>query len=118
IVAIVDNDELTAGALLRGVVDEILFGAVRADVAFEREFAGDDLFDGDFFVPAVAAVLLFPSRLRHLFGAAERAPRFGDRLAWHDDLIVSDRPPCPSRPPAPPSTLRRDAGPLFERGRV
>ena len=83
IVPVVDDDQLTAGALQRRVVDQVLLGAVRADVALQRELARDDLFDGDLLVPAVAAVLLFAARLGHFLRAAQRAPRLDDRLAWH-----------------------------------
>ncbi len=74
------------------MVDEILFRAVRADVAFEREVARDDLFDGDFLVPAVAAVLLLAPRLGDLFGAAQRASRLDDRLAGHESECIA--PSC------------------------
>jgi hypothetical protein len=60
------------------VVDQVLLGAVRADVAFERELACDDLLDGELLVPAVAAVTLIAARLRDLLGAAERASRLRD----------------------------------------
>ena len=58
------------------MVDEVLLGAVRADIALQRELARDDLFDGDLLVPAVATVLLFASRLGDLFRTAKGAPRF------------------------------------------
>src|SRR5262245_39659518 len=83
IVAVVDDDQLAAGTLQCRVVDQVLLGAVRADVALQRELARDDLLDRDLLVPAVAAVLLFTARLRHFFGTAQRAPRLDDRLAWH-----------------------------------
>ena len=38
------------------MIDQILLGAVGADVALQRELTGDDLLDGDLLVPAVAAV--------------------------------------------------------------
>ena len=78
VVAVVDDDDLAAGTLDGGVVDEVLLGAVRADVALQRELARDDLLDGDLLFPAVAAVPLLAARLGHLFGAAERALRFGE----------------------------------------
>jgi hypothetical protein len=56
--AVVDDEQLPAGALDGRVVDEVLLGRVRADVAFQGEFAGDDFLDGDFLVPAVPAVFL------------------------------------------------------------
>jgi hypothetical protein len=84
IVSVVHDNQLPAGPLLRGVVDEVFLGAVRADVALQCELAGDDFLDRDFLVPAVAAVLFLAAGLRHFFGAAQRAPRLGDRLAWHD----------------------------------
>jgi len=52
----------------------ILLGAVRADVALERELARDDLFDRDLLLPAVAAVLLLAPRLGDVLRAAEGAP--------------------------------------------
>src|SRR5215213_4994017 len=45
--AVVDDEQLPAGALDGRVVDEVLLGRVRADVAFQGEFAGDDFLDGD-----------------------------------------------------------------------
>src|SRR5207247_1925229 len=83
VVPVVHDDELSAGALLRRVIDQVLLRAVRADVTLQRELARDDLLDGDFLVPAVAAILLLAPRLRNLFRAAERASRFDDCLAWH-----------------------------------
>src|SRR4051812_36520557 len=71
IVAIVDDDQLAAWALESRMVDEIFLGAMCADVTFERELAGNDLFDRDLLVPAVPAVLFFTSRLGHVFRAAE-----------------------------------------------
>ena len=81
IVPVVDDDELSAGPLERGVVDEVFLGAVRADVALERELARDDFFDGDFLVPAVTAVAFLPARLGDVLGAAEGAPGLGHGLA-------------------------------------
>jgi hypothetical protein len=52
-----------------------------ADVALQREFAGDDLLDGNFLVPAVAAVLLLAPWLGDFLGAAESAPGLGNSLA-------------------------------------
>jgi hypothetical protein len=75
VVAVVDDDDLAAGTLDGRVVDQVLLGAVRADVALERELARDDLLDGDLLFPAVAAIALFAARLRDLFRAAERALR-------------------------------------------
>src|SRR5262245_25123098 len=63
IVAVVDDEELPDRALLSGVIDEVLLGAVGADVALQRELARDDVLDGDFLVPAVAAVALVAARL-------------------------------------------------------
>ena len=45
------------------MVDEVLLGALGADVALQREFLGDDLLDGDLLVPAVPAVALVAARL-------------------------------------------------------
>src|SRR5262249_55983327 len=89
VVPIVDDDQLPARTLQGRVVDQILLGAVRPDVALECELAGDDLLDRDFLVPAVAAVFLFTAGLGHLFRAAERAPRLDDRLAWHGGNLQS-----------------------------
>src|SRR5690606_30005672 len=83
VVPVVDDDELSAGAFDGRVVDEVLLGAVRADVSLERELARDDLLDGDLLVPAVAAVLLFTAGLGHVLGAAERAPGLGDGFPGH-----------------------------------
>src|SRR5512143_3299769 len=41
VVPVVDDDELAAGPLDGRVIDEILLGAVRPDVSFQREFARD-----------------------------------------------------------------------------
>src|SRR5712691_3747673 len=38
VVSVVDDDQLSAGALERRMVDEVLLRAVRADVALQREF--------------------------------------------------------------------------------
>ena len=73
VVAVVDHDELPAGALQGGVVDEVFFGAVGADVALQGEFPRDDLLDGDLLVPAVATVPLVAAGLGDLLRAAERA---------------------------------------------
>src|SRR5688572_27734363 len=78
IVAVVDDDDLSAGALDGRVIDQILLSAVRADVALERKLARDDLFDRDLLFPAVAAVALLAARLRHILGAAECTFRFDD----------------------------------------
>jgi hypothetical protein len=56
------------------VIDEIFLCAVGADVSLERELTSDNFFDGDFLVPAVAAVLLFAAGLRDFLGATEGAP--------------------------------------------
>jgi len=60
------------------MVDEIFFGAVGTDVTLQREFTGDDFLDGDFLVPAVAAIALVSTRLGDLFRAAQRTPAFND----------------------------------------
>src|SRR6266542_823675 len=88
VVSIVDHDELTAGTLHRGVVDEIFLSAVRPDVALEREFAGDDLFDGDLLVPAVAAVPLLTARFGHVLRAAQRAPRLYYGFPGHGSILL------------------------------
>src|SRR5688500_2373064 len=51
---VVHDDDLPAGALLGGVIDEVFLGAVGPDVALEDELLRDDLLDGDLLVPAVA----------------------------------------------------------------
>src|SRR5690606_39401941 len=78
VVAVVHDDQLTAGTLQRGVVDEVLLGAVRPDVALQGELARDDLFDGDLLVPAVAAVLLVTAGLGDVLRSAEGTARTGD----------------------------------------
>jgi hypothetical protein len=83
IVAVVDDDELTARAFLGGVVDEVFLRAVGADIAFQREFTRDDFFDRDLLVPAVAAVLLLAARLRDVLGIAERAANLRDGFPGH-----------------------------------
>jgi hypothetical protein len=47
---------------------------VGADVALQREIAGDDFFNGDFLVPAFAAVAFFAAGLRDFLGAAQAQP--------------------------------------------
>jgi len=81
VVAVVHDDQLAAGPFDRRVIDQVLLGAVGADVALERELARDDLLDGDLLVPTVAAVLLLATRLGDLLRAAQRAPRLDDGLA-------------------------------------
>ena len=78
--AVVDDMQLADGALLRRVIDEVLLGAVRADVALERELARDDVLDGDLLVPAVAAVALVAARLGDFLRAAQRASNGFSRL--------------------------------------
>src|SRR5450759_5257344 len=101
IVPVVDDDQLAAGALDGGVIDEVLLGAVGTNVPLQRELARDDFFDGNLLVPAVAAVALLATRLRHVLRAAERTPRLGDGFSRHrDDSII------PRRRPARTSTRR------------
>src|SRR5262245_12609698 len=83
VVPVVDDDQLATGALERRVIDQVFLGAVRADVTLQRKFAGDDFFDGDLLVPAVATVLLLALGLGDILGAAKGTPRLGDRLAGH-----------------------------------
>src|SRR6266481_8888642 len=83
IVAVVDDDQLPAGTLERGMVNEVLLGAVGADVPLQRELVRDNFFDRDFLVPAVAAVLFLAAGFGNLLRAAECAPRLGDRLPGH-----------------------------------
>src|SRR5215471_5111726 len=73
------------------MVDEVLLRTVRTDVALEREFAGDDLLDRDFLVPAVAAVLFLAARFGHFLGTAQRTSRLSERLAWHRPILSSPR---------------------------
>src|SRR3954467_11188206 len=88
-VAVVDDDELAAGAFLRGVVDQVLFSAVGADIAFERELARHNLFDRDLLVPAVATVLLVPAAgLRDVFRVAERATYLRDGFPGHPSILL------------------------------
>src|SRR6185503_4695883 len=98
VVAVVHDNQLAARPLLRGMVDQIFFGAVRPDVALEGELAGDDFLDRDFLVPAVAAVLFLATRLRHFLGAAQRTPRLCDRLAWHGPIVAQGPSPTAPRP--------------------
>ena len=91
IVPVVDDNQLAAGAFEGRMVDEVFFGAVRADVAFEGELARDNFFDGDLLVPAVAAVLLLAARLGDVFGAAQRAPRLGHRFSGHASIYNVNR---------------------------
>ena len=72
VVAVVDDDQLAAGTLEGRVIDQVLLRAVGADVALERELAGDDLLDGDLLVPAVAAIPLLAARLGDFLRAAQR----------------------------------------------
>src|SRR5436190_298390 len=88
IVAVVDDDQLPAGTLHRRVIDEVLLGAVRADIALQREVARDDFLDRDFLVPAVAAVLLFAARLGDVFGVAERAADLRDGFTGHGSIVL------------------------------
>src|SRR5688572_8011249 len=105
IVAVVDDDDLSAGALDGRVIDQILLSAVRADVALERKLARDDLFDRDLLFPAVAAVALLAARLRHILGAAECTLRF-------DDIRLSGgHPPHYIRRQFPSPNLRRPTAP-------
>src|SRR6266704_397631 len=83
VVAVVHDDQLTAGTLERGMVDEVLLRAVGADVPLQRELARDNFFDRDFLVPAVAAVLFLAAGFGDLLSAAERAPGLGNRLSGH-----------------------------------
>jgi len=63
------------------VIDQVLLGAVRADVPLEDELAGDDLLDRDLLVPAVSAVALVAARLRDFLGAAQGALRLAHGLS-------------------------------------
>src|SRR5258708_2490048 len=90
VVPVVDDDELPAGALQGGVVDEVFLRAMRADVALERELARDDLFDRDFLVPAVAAVFLLAPRFGAIFGVADRAANLRDGFPGHRLIVPLD----------------------------
>ena len=74
--AVVHHQELTAGPLDGGVVDQVFLGRVRADIALERELAGDDLLDRDLLVPAIPAVFFLAARLGDVFRAAQGAAYF------------------------------------------
>ena len=63
IVTVVDDENLAARPLDCRVIDQVLLGAVSADVPLERELPGDDLLDGDLLFPAVSAVALLTARL-------------------------------------------------------
>src|SRR5262245_2714529 len=80
VVPVVDDDDLSAGALDGGVIDQVLLCAVRADVALERELTRDDLLDRDLLFPAVAAVPLLTARFGDVLRAAEGALRFRERF--------------------------------------
>jgi len=73
VVPIVDHDNLAAGTLDGGMVDEVFLGAMRADIALECELARDDFLDGDLFFPAVATIPLFATWFRYLFGGGDFA---------------------------------------------
>src|SRR3954468_19115432 len=92
IVAVVDDDQLAAGALQRRVVNEVLLGAVRADVALQRELARDDVLDRDLLVPAIAAVFLLASRLGDFLRVAERASYLRYRFAGHGSIVSRPAP--------------------------
>src|SRR5437870_5348555 len=68
------------------MVDEIFFSGVSADVPFQRELTRDDFLDRDLFFPAIAAILFFAARLRDFLGAAQRASRLHEGLAWHSSI--------------------------------
>src|SRR5262245_28276842 len=91
IVPVIDHDQLSTRTFERRVINQVLLSAVGTDIAFERKLARDDFFDGDLLVPAVAAVFLFASRLRDFLRTAERAPRFGNGLAWHTPKSITLR---------------------------
>src|ERR1044071_4979405 len=78
IVAVVHHDDLAGGAFDRRVVDQILLGAVRADIPLQRELAGDDLLDRDLLLPAVAAVAFLAAWFGGILRAAQRALRLLD----------------------------------------
>src|SRR6185503_5973701 len=84
IVAIVHDDDLPARTFDRRVVDQILLGAVCADVTLERELTRDDLLDRDFLFPAVSAVPLLAPR----FGYVLRPAQYTLRL---DEIRLSGR---------------------------
>src|SRR5262249_23204080 len=90
VVAVIDHQQLTDGALLSRVVDEVFLGAVRADVPLQRELARDDVFDRDFLVPAIAAIALVAARLGDIFRAADPAAHtFGGLTGHVSRLYVS-----------------------------
>src|SRR5262245_10498965 len=73
IVTVVDHLNLADGIALRGVEQQLFFGVLRPDVAFQREFARDDFLDRDFLVPARAAVARVAFGLGNVLATAQRA---------------------------------------------
>jgi deoxyuridine 5'-triphosphate nucleotidohydrolase len=80
---VVDHLELPHRALLRGVKNDILLGAMGADVAFDRELARDDVLDRNLLFPAVAAVAFVAAWFGDLAGAAQGATCGFGRLPGH-----------------------------------
>src|SRR5262249_43073229 len=115
IVPVVDDDQLTAGTLEGRMVDQVLLGAVRADVALEGELTRDDFLNRDLLVPAIAAILLLAARLGDLLRAAEGAPRLDDGLAGHgsnlqftsDNVQREATRACGATPPGAEGPRRR-----------
>src|SRR4030095_707590 len=85
--SVVEDLHLADRAFLRRVVDEILLRAMRPDVTLQCELARDDVFNGDFLVPAVVTVARFAAGFRDLFGAAQRAPDRFRGLPSHRGII-------------------------------
>ena len=92
VVAVVYDENLAARSFDGRVVDQVLLGAVGADVPLEGELAGDDLLDRDLLFPAVAAVAFLAARLRDFFRLSEGALRFGNvRFTRRHAPIISGR---------------------------
>ena len=106
--AVVDDDELAAG---RFWVEwyMVLLGAVRADIALERELARDDVLDGDLLVPAVAAVALVSRAARR--PPSRRTARNGLAMVLRD--MVTPRRFVPTLPTLPIVWLPQCVPPPF-----
>ena len=89
VIPVVNDDDLGDGRLLGRVKDEVLFSVLGADVALERELAGDDFLDRDLLVPARPTLALVATRLRHVLRAAQRAAHHVHGLPGHKSRIIS-----------------------------
>src|SRR5690606_4846137 len=104
VVAVVDHLELGDRTLLRRVEDEVLLGTLGADVALDRELAGDDVFDRDLLLPALAAVTFVAARVGDFTRAAQRAPQRLCNLPGHSANYTD--PVLPNPPREGPSAAR------------